>query len=124
MRRTALVLLLAVAFGCGQAGPQAQVDAAGRAKAGADAAKLNAEDAEVAAELAKLPPADRELAEAQEWCAVSAGSRLGAMGMPLKVDLGGRPAFVCCEGCVGRAQDDPAKTLARVEELKAKRAAR
>ncbi len=123
MRRISTALLLAAALGCGRAGPQAQVDA-GRAKANADAAKLNAEDAEVAAELARLPPADRELAEAQEWCAVSTDSRLGAMGPPLKVDLGGRPAFVCCEGCVGRAQADPAKTLARVEGLKAKKAAR
>lgn len=114
MRRTAPALLvaLALALGCGQA-----------AVPGAAPPPPAAENAEVAAELAKLDPADRALVEAQEWCAVSTDSRLGAMGPPLKVDLAGGPAFVCCGGCMGRAKADPAATLAKVEELKAKKAA-
>ena len=129
MRRHAPApLLLALALGCGQAGTQAQVDAAKKAGVEAGAARTQAdaanEEAELAAERAKLTPADRELVEAQEWCAVSEGSRLGSMGAPLKLDLGGKPAFVCCAGCRKRAEADPAKTLAKVEELRARKAAR
>jgi uncharacterized protein (TIGR03000 family) len=71
--------------------------------------------------LAKLGPEDRKLAEAQKYCAEE-DSLLGAMGVPVKVMLKGQPVFVCCKGCVEKAQENPDKTLAKVKELKAKNA--
>ena len=75
---------------------------------------------EVAVERAKLAPADRALVEAQEWCAVNSSERLGSMGAPVKLDIKGQPVFICCAGCQRKAETDPDKTLAKVEELKAK----
>lgn len=75
---------------------------------------------DVDAERAKLSPDDRALVEAQEWCVVSSDERLGSMGPPLKLDIKGQPVFVCCKGCKKKAEADPDKTLAKVEELKAK----
>ncbi|HKB06456.1 MAG TPA: efflux RND transporter periplasmic adaptor subunit, partial [Gemmataceae bacterium] len=77
------------------------------------------EDAKATTALNKLPPADRALAKAQKFCPVL-GTRLGSMGVPVKVVLDGQPVFLCCKGCVNDAQADPAKTLKRVEELKGK----
>ncbi len=74
----------------------------------------------VAAERAKLSPADRALVEAQEWCVISTDGRLGSMGPPIKLDIKGRPVFVCCKGCKKEAEADPDKTLATVAELTAK----
>lgn len=68
--------------------------------------------------LAKLKAKDREAAEAQKFCAIAGGSFLGAMGAPIKLDLNGKPAFVCCKGCTAKAQANPAATLAQVEKLK------
>jgi hypothetical protein len=75
---------------------------------------------DVAIERAKLIPEDRELVEAQEWCVISTDERLGSMGPPLKLDIKGQPVFICCKGCKRKAEADPDKTLAKVEELKAK----
>ena len=72
----------------------------------------------VESNLAKLSPEDRKLAEAQKYCAVQKGVRLGAMGVPFKTMIDGAPVFLCCESCVARAQSDPARTLAAVKELK------
>jgi multidrug efflux pump subunit AcrA (membrane-fusion protein) len=72
------------------------------------------------ANLAKLPLEDRKLAEAQRWCAVQTDQLLGSMGKPVKLMLKGKPVFVCCAGCEDEAREDPAKTLATVEKLKAK----
>jgi len=72
----------------------------------------------VAAERAKLDPADRSLVAAQEWCAVNTDERLGSMGPPLKLDIKGQPVFLCCKGCKTKAEANPDKTLAKVEELK------
>jgi hypothetical protein len=77
---------------------------------------------EVAAERAKLSVADRQLVEAQEWCAVSTDERLGSMGSPLKLDIKGQPVFVCCKGCKRKAEANPDKTLKTVAGLKAKAA--
>jgi hypothetical protein len=41
------------------------------------------------------------------------------MGVPIKVDLGGgRSVFVCCKGCVGKAQKNVEGVLKKVEEFK------
>ncbi|MCC6418203.1 MAG: efflux RND transporter periplasmic adaptor subunit [Gemmataceae bacterium] len=78
-------------------------------------------DAKVKAALARLSPADRKLAEAQELCVVLRNSRLGSMGVPVKVAIHGRPVFVCCRACVKQARDNAEQTLRRADELKAKR---
>ncbi len=75
-------------------------------------------DRVVQSTLAKLDHADRPLAEAQRFCAVQTHQRLGSMGVPLKLDVQGRPVFVCCKGCEKKALSDPQATLARVEQLK------
>jgi hypothetical protein len=77
------------------------------------------QEAKIQAARAKLSPEDRTLVDAQEWCAVG-GSRLGSMGTPLKVMVKGQPVFLCCGGCEDEAKAEPEKTLAKVEELKAK----
>jgi hypothetical protein len=76
-------------------------------------------DQEVRAGLAKLSAEDRRLAEAQKYCAIQE-SRLGTMGTPAKVVLNGRPVFLCCKGCARKALADPDRTLAKVEQLKAR----
>jgi hypothetical protein len=75
---------------------------------------------DVAAERAKLSPADRALVDAQEWCVISDDERLGSMGPPIKLDIQGKTVFICCGGCRKKALADPAKTLAKLDELKAK----
>jgi uncharacterized protein (TIGR03000 family) len=74
----------------------------------------------VKASLARLDPDDRKLAEEQRFCAAQEGIRLGAMGTPVKVALKGQPVFLCCKGCVEKAQANPDQTLAQVEKNKAK----
>jgi hypothetical protein len=78
------------------------------------------EDADVKASLAELSPEDRRLAEAQGFCAVEQGNRLGSMGKPFKIVLKNQPVFLCCEGCQARARANPEQILANVEKLKAK----
>jgi hypothetical protein len=68
--------------------------------------------------LAGLNPQDRELAMAQRFCPVMTDNRLGEMGPPIKVILKGQPVFLCCLGCVKKAQNDPDATLAKVAQLK------
>ena len=87
--------------------------------AGAGGGKATNGD-EVSTERAKLSAEDRELVEAQEWCAVSTDERLGSMGPPIKLTMKGEPVFICCKGCQKKAEGNPDKTLAKVEELKAK----
>lgn len=75
--------------------------------------------AEQQANFAKLNDDDRPLAEAQGYCAVSS-EPLGSMGPPIKLIVHEQPVFVCCKGCEKNAKSNPDKTLAKVEELKAK----
>jgi uncharacterized protein (TIGR03000 family) len=77
---------------------------------------------DVTANLAKLEPDDRKAAEAQRFCAVQEGIRLGSMGVPFKVTVKGEPVFLCCEGCSDKARNKPEKTLEQVKRLKAKNA--
>jgi hypothetical protein len=86
-----------------------------------DAPKAADADAAIKAERAKLSPEDRALVEAQEWCANETEERLGAMGPPVKVMVKDKPVFVCCDSCQKSVLADPDKTLAKVEELKAKK---
>jgi hypothetical protein len=88
------------------------------------AAQDGTDEAGIRKNLAKLGPEDEKLAEAQKYCAIS-GEELGSMGTPIKITLKDnagkdQPVFLCCPGCKKDAQKEPAKTLAKVEELKAK----
>jgi Cu(I)/Ag(I) efflux system membrane fusion protein len=93
-----------------------------RATRGARPSMTRDEDADVQAALAKLSPADRTLAETQGNCPIL-GTRLGSMGVPVKLTLQGLPVFVCCEGCVKKAKSDEKATLDKVAGLKARRGA-
>ena len=68
------------------------------------------EEKEIKEAIAKLPEEDQKLALAQEICPV-AEFRLGSMGAPLKVDVGGQPIFICCEGCKKQLTAEPDKYL-------------
>jgi hypothetical protein len=72
----------------------------------------------VAENLAKLKSEDRKLAEEQKTCPILAGSKLGSMGVPVKLVLNGQAVFLCCKGCIGEAQKDPAATLKKVADVK------
>jgi hypothetical protein len=72
--------------------------------------------------IAKLDVADKKLAEAQKFCALQDSIRLGAMGTPAKVTVGGKDVFLCCEACKASALKDADKTLKKVETLKAGKA--
>ncbi len=75
-------------------------------------------DAKVKKTLAKLPAADRSLAEAQRFCAVLSKSRLGSMGVPVKIMVDGKPVFLCCDDCRDEALANPQETIRKVEKLK------
>jgi hypothetical protein len=77
------------------------------------------EDEMVEALLGKLSPEDRALARAQGYCPVL-GTRLGKMGVPVKVLLKGRPVFLCCKGCVENARADEQGTLSKAAAQKAR----
>jgi uncharacterized protein (TIGR03000 family) len=77
-------------------------------------------DKEVAANLARLDPEDRKAAEGQRFCAVQEGIRLGAMGVPVKVTVKGKPVFLCCKGCVDKAQNNPDQTLEKARKIRGK----
>jgi len=78
----------------------------------------SAED--IKAARAQLSKEDFALVEAQDYCPIMADNRLGVMGMPFKVMIKDQPVFLCCKGCRTKALANPEKTLAKVEELKAK----
>ena len=74
---------------------------------------------ELATNLGKLSAEDRKVAEQQKFCAVQNGVPLGAMGVPVKVTLEGKPVFLCCQACKDRAEKDAKKTLSKAQELQA-----
>ena len=65
------------------------------------------------ANIDKLPAAERALAVAQKTCPIT-GVRLGSMGKPFKMDVQGQSLFLCCEGCVGQVNADPAGALQKL----------
>jgi len=74
--------------------------------------------AKASAAMAKMTPKDRFAAEAQKYCAVANKNFLGSMGAPIKLELNGKPVFLCCKGCVKKAKANPDAMLAKVEALK------
>jgi Cu(I)/Ag(I) efflux system membrane fusion protein len=79
------------------------------------------EEAGIKEALAKLGPEDRRLAEAQRYCVILQGNRLGSMNPPLKEMVRGQPVFLCCRGCLREFRANPDRALATAERLKAKR---
>jgi hypothetical protein len=71
-------------------------------------------------ELNKLSPEDRALAEQQKFCVEAPDSRLGSMGVPIKLTVKGEPVFICCKACEGGVMQDQDKALARAKELREK----
>jgi uncharacterized protein (TIGR03000 family) len=80
------------------------------------------DEAKIKANLAKLGDEDRKLAETQKFCAVEGDTRLGEVGVPVKIMVKDQAVFLCCKMCDKEAMADPDKTLAKVKELKAKNA--
>jgi len=98
------------------------IGGSGSGKVGAVAVRPTTPDDEaekVAAAMAKLSPADRKLAQNQRYCPIR-HEPLGTMGIPVRITLDGKPAFVCCKACVAEAQANPEKTLEQVEAYKRK----
>jgi hypothetical protein len=85
-----------------------------------DPAAMDKKEAKIQAALAKLPEADRKLAETQKFCPVLETSRLGSMGIPIKLMLDGQLVFICCEGCREEALANPQATLAKVKRSAAR----
>ncbi len=75
-------------------------------------------DSEIAKALANLNSDDRNLADAQKFCAVMTDNLLGSMGTPVKVDVNGETVFLCCDGCKGKALREADETLTNVAKLK------
>ena len=71
---------------------------------------MDDEAVKVAAALEGLSAEDRKLVEAQQICPVTE-MKLGSMGTPIKVDVNGRPVFICCEGCREGLLEEPSKYL-------------
>ncbi len=71
------------------------------------------DEAEIIEALAQFSPEDRRMALRQKTCPV-ANMKLGSMGPPIKVDVNGRPVFICCEGCRKQLLAEPEKHLARL----------
>jgi Cu(I)/Ag(I) efflux system membrane fusion protein len=78
------------------------------------------DDLKFSAVLAKLAPDDRWVAEQQRECPILTGTRLGSMGVPVRVTLDGETVFLCCRTCETKARAQPTSTLAKAKELKAK----
>jgi len=70
------------------------------------------------ANMKKMAAKDRSAAEAQKYCAIANKSFLGSMGAPIKLELEGKPVFLCCKGCVKKANADPAAALAKAAALR------
>lgn len=81
-------------------------------------------DAKLQSALKKLTPEDRLLAEEQKYCPILENSRLGSMGVPVKLMLDGKPVFVCCPACEKPAKDKPEQTLKKLEQMKSSRPVR
>ena len=89
----------------------------GATKNGAATLKKAQKLAKASSGLGKLPMKDRMAAEMQKFCAIANKNYLGSMGKPLKLTVDGKPVYLCCKGCVGKAKADPAATLTKVASL-------
>lgn len=83
-------------------------------KADSKGAAAKLADAEIA-EIKKLPADEQPIALAQLVCPVS-GKNLGSMDTPIKQTVDGKSFYLCCEGCVGEVEKDPAAVLAKLKK--------
>lgn len=74
-----------------------------------------ADPAKIEANLAKLSAEDRVLAEKQKMCPVTEDP-LGAMGVPIKLDVKGQTVFLCCKGCKDDFENEPDEYLAKLKQ--------
>jgi len=74
-------------------------------------------DAKINQALARLSDKDRKAAELQQLCPIIEDSRLGSMGVPVKLVINNQTVFVCCDGCRKAAQENAQETLAKVKKL-------
>lgn len=74
---------------------------------------------EIIAALATLSDEDRQLALSQVVCPVTM-LPLGSMGAPQKIDVNGRPIFICCDGCRDSLLDQPELYLDKLEAYREK----
>lgn len=79
------------------------------------------ENSRLTAALKKLTPEDRAIAEKQAYCPILENSRLGSMGVPVKLSINGKTVFVCCPACEKPATDDPDGTLKKLERARPSR---
>ena len=97
--------------GGGAAGHQHGATSA--ATAGPSTAAGPANQARAEANLARLASADRAVAAAQRTCPVT-GELLGSMGVPVRLEVEGRPVYICCAGCTAAVRQDPQGTLRKL----------
>ena len=71
----------------------------------------------IRAAIESLSKEDQRLVKQQRTCPIIEDSQLGSMGVPIKLTLDGKPVFVCCEGCVKSASENPQETLSKVNKL-------
>ncbi len=64
-----------------------------------------------------LSPEDQALVDVQKICPVTE-EPLGSMGMPIKVVVGDRTVFLCCEGCREELLKTPEEYLAKLDPKK------
>ena len=62
---------------------------------------------------AELSAEDRQMVELQKICPVT-DEALGSMGTPIKVRVGDRDVFICCEGCREDLLENADKYLAKL----------
>jgi hypothetical protein len=84
---------------------------------GKNAAETQQLEKKIGETIGKLSPADQKLAIAQRFCAVMPYSRLGEMGVPIKVSIEGKFVFVCCKMCVQEAKKGAKDTVKIAEDL-------
>lgn len=84
------------------------------------AVPISEEELAISQALAKLSLVDRRMADAQRYCPILADSRLGSMGVPVKLTLGGQTVFLCCAGCQKKALATEEATLKVVQALVSK----
>ncbi len=70
--------------------------------------------AEMMKGLKELSPEDYDSAMKQHVCPVS-GEMLGSMGAPIKVDVGGKSVWICCDGCRDKLLANPDEYLSKLD---------
>ena len=83
-------------------------------------AKLTAKPKKYLARIDKAARKAQRRAYPLKTCLVS-GGKLGSMGKPHELFLGGRLIKLCCKGCLGKLHKNPAKFLAKLDGAWAKK---